>query len=94
LAYLARKGEVEKIHFFLVQYIAESCPITKNLGDVAEMPANIQKKWLEFYLEKLKLLKDRNVYKVVDLSKRQKVIKRITGCSTLSLIVITNLDLL
>ena len=94
MAYLARKGEVEKIHFFLAQCIAESCPIPKNLGDIAEILANIQKKWLESYLEKLKLLKDRNVYEVVDLSKRQKVIKRITGCSTLSLIVITNLDLL
>jgi len=30
---------------------------------------------LEFYLEKLKLLKNRNVYELVDFSKRQKVIK-------------------
>jgi len=37
--------------------------------------ANIQKKWLESCFEKLKSLKDRNVYKVVDLSKRWKVIK-------------------
>ena len=39
------------------------------------MLADIQKKWLEFYLEKLKLLKDKNIYKFVDLSKVRKVIK-------------------
>jgi len=32
------------------------------------LPADIQKKWLEFCFEKLKSLKDRNVYEVVNLS--------------------------
>jgi len=36
---------------------------------------DIQRKWLESCLEELKSLKDRNVYEVVDLSKRRKVIK-------------------
>ena len=69
LVYLAREGEVEQIYFFLVQHITEPCPILKNLGDVAKLLANIQKKWLESCLEELKSLKDRNVYEVVDLSK-------------------------
>ena len=59
----------------LYQCAAESCPTPKNLGDITKLPADIQKKWLESYLEKLKLLKDRNVYKVVGLPKRWKVIK-------------------
>jgi len=42
-------------------------PIPKNLGDITKLLANIQKKWLEFYLEKLKLLKDRNIYEVLNL---------------------------
>jgi len=44
LACLEREGKVEKIHFFLAQYTVESCPIPKNLGDVAKIPAIIQKK--------------------------------------------------
>ena len=39
------------------------------------MLANIQKKWLEFCLEGLKSLKDRNIYKAINFSKRRKVIK-------------------
>jgi len=33
------------------------------------------KKWLKFCLEKLKLLKDKNIYEVVNLPKRRKAIK-------------------
>jgi len=44
LACLIRKGEVKQIHFFLAQYIAKSCLISKNLRDVAKLLANIQKK--------------------------------------------------
>ena len=62
LAYLAREGGVEQIHFLLVQHVAESCPISKSLG-------------VESCLKELKSLKDRNVYEVVDLSKGRKVIK-------------------
>ena len=75
LAYLAREEVVERICFLLAQYTAESCPISKSLGDVIRLLANIQKKWLESCLEKLKLLKNRNSYKVIDFSKRRKVIK-------------------
>jgi len=55
---------------FLVQHTTEFCPISKNLGDVTELLADIQKRWLESYLEELKSLKDKNVYEVVNLSKR------------------------
>ena len=70
LTYLTREGKVEQICFLLAQYAAKSCPILKNLRDIAKLLTDIQKKWFEFCLEKLKLLKDRNVYEVVDLSKR------------------------
>ena len=43
LVYLVRKEEVEQIYFLLVQYVADSCPISKNLGDTTKFPANIQK---------------------------------------------------
>ena len=75
LEYLTRKERVEKICFFLTQYVAESCPISKSLEYVTRLLADIQKKWLEFCFEELKLLKDRNIYEVVDLSKRRKTIK-------------------
>ena len=75
LAYLAREGGVEQICFLLAQCTTESCLISKNLGDITRLPTNIQKKWLESCLEELKLLKDRNVYEIVDLSKEKKLIK-------------------
>ena len=75
LVCLARKGRVEKICFFLAQYVQESCPISKSLGNVTRLLADIQKKWLKFCFEELKLLKDRNIYEVVGLPKRRKTIK-------------------
>ena len=72
LVHLARKERVEQICFFLIQHIAESFPISKSLEDITRLPADIQKKWLKSCL---KLLKDRYVYKVVDLSKERKVMK-------------------
>ena len=75
LACLAREGRVEQICFLLAQYAIESCPIPKDLGDVTRLLADTQKKWLESCFEKLKSLKDRNVYEVMDLPKRRKAIK-------------------
>ena len=75
LACFSREGRVEQICFFLAQCVAESCPISKSLRDITRLPANIQKKWLKSCLEKLKLLKERNIYKVIDLPKKMKVIK-------------------
>ena len=75
LACLAREEKIEQIHFLLAQCATQSCPIPKNLRNVTRLPADIQKKWLKSCLEKLKLLKDRNVYEVVNLSKEIKAIK-------------------
>jgi len=70
LAHLARERKVEQIYFLLAQYAAEFCPIPKTFGDIAKLLTNIQKKWPKSCLKELKLLKDRNVYKVVDFLKR------------------------
>jgi len=75
LAYLVRKGGVDQIHFILAQCAVESCPISKILGDVTKLLADIQKKWLKSCLEGLNLLKNRNIYEVENLSKKRKVIK-------------------
>jgi len=72
LAYLANKEGVEQIHFLLA---SESCLIFKSLGDITRFLADIQKKWHESCLEELILLKDRNIYKVINLPKRRKAIK-------------------
>jgi len=41
LVYFAQEGGVEQICLFLVQHIAESCLISKNLGDVTRLLADI-----------------------------------------------------
>jgi len=43
LAYLAKEGGVEQIHFLLAQCTADSCPISKNLEDVTKLLIDIQK---------------------------------------------------
>ena len=75
LAYLAREVRVEQICCLLAQCAIESCPIPKDLGDVTRLLANTQKKWLKSCFEKLKSLKNRNVYEVMDLPKGRKAIK-------------------
>ena len=75
LACLAREERVEQICFLLTQYTVESCSIPKNLGNFAKLLTDIQKIWLKFCLKKLESLKDRSVYKIVDLCKKWKVIK-------------------
>ena len=74
LACLAKEEWIKQICFLLAQCATESCSIPKSLVDVIRLLSDIQKKWLESCLEKLKSLKDRNVYEVVNLSKRRKVI--------------------
>jgi len=41
LACLTREGEVEQIHFLLVQHAIESCPISKSLRDITRLLADI-----------------------------------------------------
>ena len=70
LVCFARERGVEQICFLLAQYVAKSHLIPKSPRDITKLLANIQKKWLNFYFEKLKLFKDRKVYQVVNLSKK------------------------
>ena len=44
LAYLVREERVEQIHFLLAQYVAKSCLIPKNLGNIAKFLVDIQNK--------------------------------------------------
>jgi len=58
--HLVREEGVEKICFLL---------IPKSLRNITRLLADIQKKWLEFCLEELKSLTDKNVYEVENLPK-------------------------
>jgi len=72
---LAREGRAEHICFLLALRATETHVLPKTFKDVAKLPADSKKRWLESCLEKLKLLKDRDVYEIVDLPKRRKVVK-------------------
>jgi len=72
---LAREGEAEHIHFLLVLRATETQFLPKTFKDVAKLQADSKKRWLESCLEKLKSLKDRDVYEIVDLPKGRKVVK-------------------
>jgi len=75
MVHLAREGEAEHICFLLVLRATETHVLPKTFKDVTKLPADSKKRWLESYLEELKLLKDRDVYEIVDLPKRRKVVK-------------------
>jgi len=72
---LAREGRAEHIHFLLALRATETYPLPKTFKDITKIPADSKKRWLEFCLEKLKSLKDKDVYKIMDLSKRRKAVK-------------------
>jgi len=72
---LAKEGGVEHIHFFLALRATETYFLPKTFKDVTKLPADSKKRWLESCLEELKLLKDRDVYEIVDLSKERKAVK-------------------
>jgi len=72
---LAREGEAEHIHFLLALRATEIHVLPKTFKDVTKLPANSKKRWLESCLEELKLLKDRDVYEIVDLPKERKAVK-------------------
>jgi len=72
---LAREGEAEHIHFLLALRATETHVLPKTFKDVTKLPADCKKRWLEFCLEELKSLKDRDVYEIVDLPKGRKVVK-------------------
>jgi len=72
---LAREGGAEHIHFLLALRATEIHVLPKTFKDVTKLPANFKKRWLESCLEELKLLKDRDVYEIVDLPKERKAVK-------------------
>jgi len=72
---LAREGGAEHIHFLLVLRATETHYQPKIFKDVTKLLADSKKRWLESCLEELKLLKDRDVYEIINLSKRKKVVK-------------------
>jgi len=72
---LAREEGTKHIHFLLVLRATKTHFLPKTFKDVAKLPADSKKRWFESCLEKLKLLKDKDIYEIVDLSKERKVIK-------------------
>jgi len=72
---LAREGGAEHIRFLLALRTTKTHVLLKTFKDVAKLQADSKKRWLESCLEKLKSLKDRDVYEIVDLSKRKKAVK-------------------
>jgi len=72
---LAREEGAEHICFLLALRAIETHFLPKTFKDVTKLPADSKKRWLESCLEELKSLKDRDVYKIVDLLKGRKVVK-------------------
>jgi len=72
---LAREGGVEHICFFLALRATKTRFLPKTFKDVTKLQADSKKRWLESCLEELKLLKDRDIYEIVDLSKERKAVK-------------------
>jgi len=72
---LVREEGVEYIRFLLALRATETYVLPKTFKDVAKLPADSKKKWLESCLEELKLLKNRDVYEIVDLLKGRKAVK-------------------
>jgi len=72
---LVREGKVEHIHFLLALRATETHSLPKTFQDIAKLPADSKKRGLELCLEELKLLKDRDVYEIIDLPKGRKAVK-------------------
>jgi len=72
---LARKGGAEHIHFFLALRATETHSQPKTFKDITKLLADSKKRWLKSCLKELKLLKDRDVYEIVNLPKGKKVVK-------------------
>jgi len=75
MVHLTKEGEAEYIHFLLALRTTAIHVLQKTFKDVAKLPADSKKRWLESCLKELKSLKDRDVYEIVDLSKRRKAVK-------------------
>ena len=72
---LAREKGAEHIRFLLALRTTETHVLPKTFKDIAKLPADSKKRQLESCLKELKSLKDRDVYEIVNLSKRKKAVK-------------------
>jgi len=72
---LAREGRAEHICFLLILRASETYSLPKTFKDITKLQADSKKRWLESCLEELKSLKDRDVYKIVNLPKGRKAVK-------------------
>jgi len=75
MVHLAREGGAEYIYFLLALRATETYVLPKTFKDVAKLPADSKKMWLESCLKKLKSLKNRDVYEIVNLPKGRKAVK-------------------
>ena len=75
MVYLVREGGAEYICFLLALRATETQFLPKTFKDIAKLQADSKKKQLKSCLEKLKSLKDRDIYEIVDLPKGRKVVK-------------------
>ena len=75
MVHLTKEGEAEHIHFLLALRTTAIHVLPKTFKDIAKLPADSKKRWLESCLKKLKSLKNRDVYEIVDLSKGRKAVK-------------------
>jgi len=63
---LAREGGAEHIHFLLALRATETYVLPKTFKNVAKLPADSKKRWLESCLEKLKSLKNKVLLQGLD----------------------------
>jgi len=75
LVYLSREEGTEHIRFLLALRATKTHFLPKTFKDIAKLPANSKKRWLESCLKELKLLKDRDIYEIMDLPKKRKAVK-------------------
>ena len=75
MVHLAKESRAEHIRFLLALRATETQFLPKTFKDVTKLQADSKKRWLESCLEELKSLKDRDVYEIMDFSKRRKVVK-------------------
>jgi len=75
MVHFTKEEEAEHICFLLVLRATETYSLSKTFKDITKLQANSKKRWLESYLKELKLLKDRDIYEIMDLSKRRKAVK-------------------
>ena len=72
MVYLIRERRAEYIYFLSVLRATETHFLPKTFKDITKLPADSKKRWLESYL---KSLKNKDVYEIIDLSKRKKTVK-------------------